>query len=177
MMAFFFDSSIRVATMQDVPVLLALLNNAYRGDASKKGWTTEAHLIAGNVRSDEGTLKKAVEQSGSVMLVCNNGENGIAGCVNLQQHACKIYLGMFAVNPLLQGGGIGKRLLHAAEEYAGSVQCNCIYMTVISVREELIRWYKRHGYKDTGERRPFEDDGTAGKHLQTLEFMVLEKVL
>jgi ribosomal protein S18 acetylase RimI-like enzyme len=177
MMAAFSDSHISIATVQDIPALLGLLNNAYRGDASKKGWTTEAHLIAGNVRSDEATVKKVIEQPGSVMLVCSNGENEIAGCVNLQQHGSKIYLGMFAVNPLLQGGGIGKRLLHAAEEYAFSVHCNCIYMTVISVREELINWYKRHGYKDTGERKPFEDDGTAGRHLQALEFMVLEKAL
>jgi hypothetical protein len=48
-------------------------------------------------------------------------------------------------------------------------------MQVISVREELIHWYVRHGYQDTGERKPFFEDGLTGKHLQPLEFMVLEK--
>jgi hypothetical protein len=28
-------------------------------------------------------------------------------------------------------------------------------MTVISMRTELIDWYKRHGYIDTGDREPF----------------------
>jgi len=84
---------------------------------------------------------------------------------------------MFSVNPELQGGGIGKKLLHAAEEYASHVGCSIIYMTVITAREELINWYMRHGYVDTGERKPFEEDGVTGKHLQQLEFMVLEKRL
>jgi hypothetical protein len=50
-------------------------------------------------------------------------------------------------------------------------------MMVISARVELIDWYKRQGYKDTGERKPFIEDDLTGKHLQQLEFMVLEKPL
>lgn len=170
----FSHSSISIATPGDISFVVKLLNNAYRGDESKKGWTTEADLISGDVRSDENTVRKVIEQPGSVMLVYKY-ENEITGCVNLQRHGDRIYLGMFAVNPLQQGSGIGKKLLNAAEEYTKSQHCNSIYMTVITVREELINWYKRHGYIDSGERKPFEDDGTAGKHLQPLEFMVLEK--
>jgi ribosomal protein S18 acetylase RimI-like enzyme len=50
-----------------------------------------------------------------------------------------------------------------------------IYMTVISLRTELVEWYIRHGYKDTGERKPFPEDPMTGKHMRELEFMVLEK--
>ena len=82
---------------------------------------------------------------------------------------------MFSVSPKSQRFGIGKQLLKAAEEYARHLQCRVIYMTVIIAREELINWYKRYGYKDTGERKPFAEDGLTGKHLQPLEFMVLEK--
>jgi ribosomal protein S18 acetylase RimI-like enzyme len=77
--------------------------------------------------------------------------------------------------PALQGGGIGKSLLQAAEEYALHVSCHIIYMSVISVRTELINWYKRHGYVDTGIRKPFVEDDITGKHLRPLEFMMLEK--
>jgi len=31
-------------------------------------------------------------------------------------------------------------------------------MTVISVRTELIAWYQKHGYNNTGETKPFPDD-------------------
>ena len=82
---------------------------------------------------------------------------------------------MLAVSPNLQGGGVGKQLLIAAEEYARNTKCNSIYMTVISLRSELINWYIRNGYYDTGIRKPFNEDGLTGKHLQHLEFMVLEK--
>ena len=99
------------------------------------------------------------------------------GCVNLQQHGNKMYLGMLSVSPFKQGAGIGKHLLKAAEEYASSLNCTSIYMTVISMRTELIDWYKRHGYTDTGERQKFIENAVSGKHLQPLEFAVMEKFL
>ncbi|MBS1576781.1 MAG: GNAT family N-acetyltransferase [Bacteroidetes bacterium] len=165
------------ATIEDIPAITALLNSAYRGEVSKKGWTTEAHLIGGTVRTDEEELARVMSMAGSVLLKYTNDEDGVIGCVNLQQHTNKVYLGMLSVSPGLQGGGIGKQLLKAAEEYAQKSSCCAIYMTVISVRTELIDWYKRHGYKDTGERRKFTEDGKSGNHLQPLEFMVMEKLL
>ena len=171
----FSDKQINIAGASDIPALVDLLNKAYRGDDSKQGWTTEAHLIAGDVRTDEGSVKNVIEEAGSVMLKYTDEKGEIIGCVNLQQHDHKIYLGMFAVSPQLQGGGVGKKMLHAAEEFAKQQNCNAIYMTVISVRTELIDWYKRHGYADTGRKRSFEEDGVSGKHLQQLEFVVLEK--
>jgi ribosomal protein S18 acetylase RimI-like enzyme len=101
----------------------------------------------------------------------------MVGTVNLQQQGSKMYLGMFAVSPQLQGKGIGKQLLDAAEFHTRKGGCVAIYMHVISLRQELIDWYKRHGYRDTGERKPFHEDGLTGRHLQPLEFAVLEKVV
>ncbi len=172
----FSNPNINFATTVNVTAIKYLLNAAYRGESSKQGWTTEAGLISGETRTNEAMVLEAIEQSGSVVLIYKEEET-ITGCVNLQQHGSKIYLGMFSVSPLLQGGGIGKKLLQAAEEYALHVNCTAIYMSVISVRNELINWYKRHGYFDTGKRKPFTEDAITGKHLQTLEFMILEKVL
>lgn len=173
----FSNACITVATLNDIPSLLILLNSAYRGESSKQGWTTEAHLIAGDVRTDEKSLSEVINQPGSVMLKYTDASGEIIGCVNLQQYSNKTYLGMLSVSPHLQGAGIGKQLLSAAEEYAKYHQFDFIYMTVISVRTELINWYKRHGYYDTGKRKDFQEDGLTGKHLQLLEFIVLEKRL
>jgi len=173
----FSNPYISLATTADIPAIKDLLNNAYRGEGSKQGWTTEAELIAGDTRTDENILQEVMSLPESVLLKYTNEEQQIIGCVNLQQHADRIYLGMFSVSPKLQGGGIGKKLLNAAEEYAQHLHCASIYMTVISVRTELINWYIRHGYADTGERKPFNEDGITGKHLRTLEFMVLEKTM
>lgn len=176
-MQIFTDSHISIAAPEDVPAIKDLLNSAYRGEGSKQGWTTEAHLIAGDVRTDDNSVTEVMQQEGSVFLKYTDNQNNIIGCVNLQQHNDRLYLGMFSVSPQVQGGGIGKKLLAAAEEHADHVHCRSIYMTVISVRSELIDWYKRYGYVDTGERKPFIEDGLTGKHLQQLEFMVLEKKL
>jgi ribosomal protein S18 acetylase RimI-like enzyme len=172
----FSDEKIAIATIADATAITALLNSAYRGETSKQGWTTEAHLIAGNVRTSENNLLDVMQQPGSVLLKYTDEEQ-LTACVNLQQHGDKIYLGMLSVSPHLQGAGIGKKLLQAAEEYAVLVKCKAVYMTVISVRTELINWYQRYGYKDTGERKPFVEDGDSGKHLQPLEFMVMEKII
>jgi len=172
----FSDSHIAVAGAADITAVKDLLNTAYRGETSRQGWTTEAGLISGNTRTSNEMLLDVMQLPGSVILVYRQ-INQISGCVNLQQHGKRIYLGMFAVLPQLQGEGIGKKILQAAEEYALHVNAGSIYMSVISVRTELIDWYKRHGYVDTGERKPFTEDGITGKHLQPLEFMMMEKTL
>jgi len=177
MTAIFSNPSVAIAGPGDSNAIKDLLNCAYRGEGSKQGWTTEANLIAGEVRTDEATVLKVMQELDSVILKYMDEHRHICGCVNLQQHGNKIYLGMFSVSPKLQGAGIGKQLLKAAEEYARHLKCTAIYMSVISVRTELINWYERHGYVDTGERKAFQEDELTGKHLQELEFMILEKEL
>jgi ribosomal protein S18 acetylase RimI-like enzyme len=176
-MSTFSNLNISIATIQDTTAITALLNSAYRGQESRKGWTTEADLIVGEVRTSSESLQKIIQQPNSVMLKFTDSTSNIVGCVNLQKHNTKVYLGMLSVSPILQNAGIGKQLLAAADEYALQQNCSSIYMTVITQRTELINWYNRHGYSDTGERKPFIEDDETGKHLQKLEFMVLEKNL
>jgi ribosomal protein S18 acetylase RimI-like enzyme len=176
-MMLFKNPFIQIASIRDVEIITSLLNSAYRGETSKKGWTTEANLISGEVRTSKESLQKVMQQPDSVLLKFTDTNNAIVGCVNLQKQATKLYLGMLSVSPNLQNAGIGKQLLAAADEYALQQNCLSIYMTVITQRTELINWYNRHGYKDTGERKPFIEDGETGRHLQKLEFMVLEKIL
>lgn len=177
MTIFFSNPAVALAQTTDIPAIKDLLNKTYRGDASRQGWTTEADLIAGETRADEQMIGEVLGKEGSVILCYRTDNEQLIGCVNLQKHAQRIYLGMFSVSPELQGGGIGKQLLKAAEEYASQVGCSSIYMHVISLRSELVAWYIRHGYTDTGKRIPFEEDGLTGKHLRKLEFMMLEKQL
>jgi ribosomal protein S18 acetylase RimI-like enzyme len=176
-MYLFSDKDIHIAGPGDIPFLNKLLNSAYRGESSKKGWTTEAFLIAGETRTSEADLQEIMNTPGAVFLKCVAGNGQICGCLCLRRYGDRIHLGMFAVSPLLQGTGLGKRLLSAAEEYTRFNRCRSIFMSVITVRDELIAWYMRHGYADTGERKEFVEDGLTGRHLQPLEFMILEKPL
>ena len=171
------DLIIKVATKEDIPALVKLVNSAYRGESSKKGWTTEADLLDG-IRTDEETLSRMVNRGDSVLLKCLNNLQELVGCVYLQKQDEKLYLGMLTVAPEIQAKGIGKTLLlKAAEEYAQIQECTAITMTVISLRKELIKWYERHGYKPTGAKKPFPNDPRFGIPKQPLEFIVLEKIL
>ena len=169
--------SISIASKEDVQVLAALINSAYRGEASKKGWTTEADLLKSELRTDISTLAGLIDNPQSVILKYTTAENVIAGSVYLEIQAKGLYLGMLTVSPLLQAAGIGRQLLVAAEEYAKEKECPCIFMRVISVRHELIAWYERHGYKNSGETKPFPDDDRFGIPTQFLEFIIMEKTM
>jgi N-acetylglutamate synthase-like GNAT family acetyltransferase len=167
--------SITKATDKDIPAILSLLNKSFRGEESQRGWTSEAHLIAGPDRTDEATIREVYHKPGSVFFKYVNEEGTLIGCVNLQQEGEDMYLGMLGVDPYLQGGGIGKKLMQVSEQYAKEQGVRRIHMTVISVRQELIDWYKRQGYEDRGVRKEFKEDGKSGTHLQKMEFIVLEK--
>jgi hypothetical protein len=66
--------------------------------------------------------------------------------------------------------------MQTAELYAKLLEKKGIQMTVISLRNELIAWYQRHGYQPTGETQPFPVGQALGDPRRDLEFMVLEKI-
>lgn len=148
--------AISKATPNDVQELNKLINAAYRGEESKKGWTTEEQILGG-IRIDEPTLIKYFEYENISLLKYTNAEGIILGTVYLEVNTPELYLGQFAVSPVLQGKGIGKALLSEAETFALANNCDRIAITVISSRSELIEWYKRHGYTSTGESIAFEE--------------------
>ena len=164
------------ANTADIPDLVILVNSAYRGESSKAGWTTEADLLGG-IRVDEDSLAEMINKKDAVILKCINDAKQIIGCVYLQKQAQKLYLGMLTVSPQLQTGGIGKALLKESENYALSINCSAMVMTVISVRKELIEYYERRGYINTGETKPFPTDPAFGVAKQPLVFIVMEKKL
>ncbi len=164
------------AAIEDIPAINTLVNSAYRGESSKKGWTTEEHLLGG-IRTDESGLLELMQNPVNTFLKFTDNQ-AIIGCVLLEKQVNKLYLGMLTVSPELQGGGVGKQLLQAAEVFATEHNLSKIVMTVISVRTELIAWYERNGYKPTGETKPFPmNDPNFGEPKQFLEFIVMEKSL
>ena len=167
---------ITLATLTDVPELTALINASYRGESSKKGWTTEAHLIDGQRIDNEG-LAEQMEDPNAVILKSTNDAGKITGCVYLQKRGDKLYLGMLTVSPLLQANGLGRQLLLAAEDYARSIDYHTITMTVISTRTELLNWYERRGYQKTGEVIPLIITEKFGILKQPIEMFRLEKTV
>lgn len=138
----------------DAESLVRLINSAYRGESSRQGWTTEADLLDGR-RTDAEDILNLIAAADSLILLCRQGGE-LRGSVHLQYQDRQVQIGMLAVDPALQGQGIGKRLLAAAEAQARqSWTVERLLMAVIPCREELIAFYERRGYRRTGIKKDF----------------------
>ncbi|RZK58984.1 MAG: GNAT family N-acetyltransferase [Pedobacter sp.] len=166
------------AKLEDAKELDKLVNSAYRGEESKKGWTTEAEILDG-IRVDEQALEVMLSNSAVTILKSTDENNTILGTVCLEIKSNYLYLGMFAVSPVLQGKGMGKSLLLAAEDYARENNCARIVISVISTRVELINWYSRHGYVATGGSIAFDEiEGRFGDpKLEGISLIEMEKLI
>ncbi len=186
--------SFRKARFEEAEFIARLVNSAYRGDSSKAGWTSEADLLDGQ-RTDPSEIQSLIQDSNSMILLCLQNDE-IIGSVLLQKKEESVYLGMFVVRPDLQGNGIGKQFLSAAERIAqhkwGVLKITMSVITLrpeliafyqrrgyrLTLRPELIAFYQRRGYRLTGELFPFPDDPAAGiPRVQGLQFEMLEKSL
>lgn len=138
-----------VATAGDAVAIAALVNAAYRPTSGRIGWTHERDLVGGP-RIKAAQVVDAISQPDSVLLVASV-TTGIAACVHLQKRGEVCLLGLLAVDPGLQGAGIGKRMLGQAEQFAVDTWgCTTIRISVLSQRAELLAYYRRRGYRPTG---------------------------
>ena len=168
----------RGATLADLDALVELVTSAYRGDASRQGWTTEADFLEGN-RIDRDVLARDIERPHSRVLIAERDGEMLA-CAHVCEEDGAGYFGMFSVSPSLQGGGIGKALLAESERIVRSEwNLSAMRMTVIDIREELIAFYERRGYARTGIKKPFPygDPRYGIPTRDDLRFEVLEKTL
>jgi ribosomal protein S18 acetylase RimI-like enzyme len=148
----------RQAVGRDIGAIVALTQSAYRGQASRAGWTTEADLLDGQ-RTDAQEVAALIAGPATRLLLTERRGRLEACCVLERltgQHGGEGYFGMFSVRPDAQGQGTGRAVLAEAERIAREEwRCRAMRLTVIDVRADLIAWYERRGYRRTGEYRPF----------------------
>ncbi|MEU8967905.1 GNAT family N-acetyltransferase [Streptomyces monashensis] len=168
----------RDATDADVDALVRLIESAYRGDASRAGWTTEADILEGQRTDPEGVLDVIKSPDSRLLAVERDGR--IVACCQLEHRGEHAYFGMFAVSPTMQGAGLGKVVMAEAERQAREAWgVREMHMTVISVRDDLIAWYERRGYRRTGQMSPFPygDERFGIPQRADLQFELLVKPL
>ncbi len=168
----------RAATLADIPALITLVTSAYRGDASRAGWTTEADILDG-ARIDATGLQADIERPRSTVLLAER-DGRLLACAHVADEHGTGYFGMFSVDPSQQGGGIGKQVMEAAEAHAARAWGVAVMqMTVIDIRDELIAFYERRGYQRTGIKKPFPygDERFGIPKRDDLRFEILEKPL
>ena len=168
----------RIAMLADRDAIIALVTSAYRGEASRAGWTTEADLLDGPRVAPEVLENDLVRERSRVVLAERDGT--LVACAHVCDDGGAGYFGMFAVDPTRQGGGLGDAVLRECERIAREDwQLPVMKMTVIDVRDELIAWYERRGYRRTGIKKPFPygDERYGIPKRDDLRFEILEKPL
>ena len=101
------------------------------------------------------TLMKEYETGIDSLYVYDDGV--IKGFIKIEG----TYIARLFVEPVLQNGSIGSQLL----EYAIN-EHNADYLWALQKNEKAIRFYERHGFKATGEKKL--EDGTT-------EYLILMK--
>ena len=144
----------REAEAEDVLDVVRLVESAYRGESSREGWTTEADLLDGQRTDPEGVAELLADPSGAVLLA-ESEDDGLLGCCHLQVCGPRASFGLFAVRPRRQGAGLGSALLEEARRRARQAGCTHMEISVLRQREELLAFYRRRGFAETGERVPF----------------------
>lgn len=169
----------RFAEARDVDGLVHLVETTYRGDASRKGWTTEADILDGQ-RTDAQEIRDLLANPRSRVIVHDEG-GVLLGCCNVENEEEGVaYFGMFSVRADTQGKGTGRALLAQAERFAKEAWgARVMRMTVIDIREELIAFYERRGYVRTGKHKPFPygNPRFGVPKRGDLRFEILEKTL
>ncbi|WP_228203274.1 GNAT family N-acetyltransferase [Acinetobacter sp. CFCC 10889] len=166
----------RIATQADLTDLVHLINAAYR-QKNENTWTTEAEFVVGE-RISCNQLEQQLENNHFHLLVAEF-EHQIVACIALTFDALAVEIGTFAIAPDWQNQGFGKLVLAYAETYALSIQADLeVYvMWVLNVRTELIEFYTRRGYVQTGVVEDYPLDANVGIPQVDLHLVEMRKVI
>ncbi len=154
------DTQPRIATAADAEAIATLVNRAF---------LVERFFVDGD-RTNAAEIRELLS-SGSFLLLEDDG--ALAACVYVELRGERGYFGLLAVEPSLQGKGLGRRLVDAAEAQCRAAGCRAVDILVVDLREELPPFYEKLGYARTGTE-PFSEPGRAKRPC---EFIAMSKPL
>jgi ribosomal protein S18 acetylase RimI-like enzyme len=169
---------LRKAVPADYAEIIDLANLAYRGrEGAVPSWNIEKGIVGGQ-RLGDSLLRKelAAKPDGALLVYRENADGSLLGTAWLNPESDGVWsMGLLTVRPELQNQHLGRRLLTTAEEYAHGAKR--IRIGVLHVRDTLIAWYERRGYRATGETEPYPlNDSRFGTPLrENLHFLIMEK--
>lgn len=171
---------LRKAVEADYAEVIDLANLAYRGrEGAVASWNIEKGIVGGQ-RLDPSLLKEelAAKPDGALLVYREEADGPLLGTAWLNPESDGVWsMGLLTVRPELQNQQLGRRLLTAAEEYASDRGAKRMRIGVLHVRDTLIAWYERRGYRATGEKEPYPtEDPRFGTPLrENLHFLIMEK--
>ncbi len=153
---------VRLATDADKTRLNQLVNTAFSIETFLDGTRTSEESLA------------AMMRKGAIVLA-EDGEGRLIGCVYTEVRGERGYLGMLTVDPARQGKGLGTRIMRSAEEHLRSHGCVAAEIIVLSLRTELPPIYRRYGFVETG-KKPYDLNRTITTG-EDCHFIVMSKDL
>jgi len=136
---------IRSATLSDAQRIAAVINSAFH--------PVENFFIDG----DRIDLKSVLEYIDNGTFLLAESDGTLLGVVYLELRLQKevtqeerAYLGLLSVDPAQQQVGVGSLLMDAGEDYCRNQGARVMDIKVINLRKELIGFYQRRGYVESG---------------------------
>lgn len=136
---------VRVATMADAEAIMGVINAAFRRAES---------FIIDRDRVDLGGVQDLLRK-GKFLLA--EEDNIVPGCVYVEMRGDRSYLGLLSVDPQRQKGGLGSKLMVAAEDYCAKSGSRFMDLRIINLRNENHAFYSHRGYVETGTE-PFPSE-------------------
>ena len=171
---------LREAVESDYAEVIDLANLAYRGrEGTAPSWNIEKGIVSGQ-RLDDSLLQEELgaKPDGALLVYRDDAGGPLLGTAWLNPEGDGVWsMGLLTVRPELQNRQLGRGLLAAAEEYARERGAKRMRIGVLHVRDTLIAWYERRGYRKTGgsEPWPVEDPRVGMPLVDDLRFLILEK--
>jgi GNAT superfamily N-acetyltransferase len=131
------NARLRIAEAADGEAITRLINAAFQ---------VERFFL----NSDRIDIEEVYARLRRGRFILAEEDGAINGCVYVEPDGDRAYLGLLSVEPSLQGAGIGKLLMDAAEHHCRAAGCSFMDLRVVNVRKELPRFYRKLGYEQSG---------------------------
>lgn len=132
--------AVRFATAADRTAMVSVINAAFAIETFLDGTCT-----------DEERQAELMTQ-GSFLLGHDRSSHLVAS-VYVAVRGVRGYLAMLAVDPAHQGKGLGRAMVKSAENYCRQQRCKAMDLSVLSLRPELLPFYRKLGYVETGAEK------------------------
>jgi GNAT superfamily N-acetyltransferase len=152
---------VRSSNPEDIEAIVDVVNAAFL--------PAERFFVEGD-RTSADEIREMLDR-GTFLLAERDGV--LAACVYVKIRGEDGYFGMLSVHPRHQREGLGRVLVDAAEEYARQAGCTVMEIHVVDLRTELLPFYLRLGYVETGVE-PMPPDP---KLTKPCRFLVMRKPL
>ena len=170
----------RAATPDDAVQVQQFVEAAFRAEDARPNWTADMGLGRVFKRPLEDVQAAIAHPDDNAIVLATDARTGaLVGTVQVARRADGAVgrIAFLSVDPGCQNAGLGRRVLAAGEDFCRRTWgASKMSLSALSPRRELIGWYTRRGYRETGERVPFPKEWLGDAAVsEELFFVELEK--